>query len=728
MDSQQGPQVRRMIMKKLLESKWLKFAAWVVVIVLINTAASTLFFRIDLTGNKIYSLSDASRNAVSGLEEPLTLKVFLSENLPAPYNNMEQNISDVLEEYGFAANKFFNYSIQMIGTAGEDESEESSAARTAAQSYGINPIQIQKVNNDEVQLVSAFMGMVFIQGDVIETIPVLSESSNMEYQITSTIAGMSSKTGALLAMEDDIQVKLYFSGSLANAGSGLDRYPESIRSVVEDLNRQNYDRLRFTLIDPDSPSPGDLPPGEYSLPSVKLQSGRGGKEQNVYASLVVASGEKYGTLNLLNRGLFGYQMEDAQGVKESLTGVIDKLAGVNPKVGYLADHGTPPLYSNPYAQQTQEPALNNFRSLIGSNYDIQQVNLSEGKIPGDIQSLIIAAPASSFTAWELYLLDQYIMEGNSIIFLLDSMTEITPQGNQMYGQQPVYIPRDLGLGDFLDHYGFKLSESYILDENCFIQTRRQRNGSISEIPVYFAPRIGAEYINQDSPILNNIKGLLLLNASPLVLSEEPASGSPPTALINSSDTAWEMKDEINLYNPMMIRPPSTGDRKSMIAAAIAQGPMESFFKGKSRPVPPVPEADEDTGETPPEPGDDVLFTGDDAVSEGSVIESGEGGKIFLAGSSLFIMDNVLDSGGASPNAAFVLNLVDTLNGREDFAVMRSKGQTYNPLEETSAGIKNFIKGFNMAGLPVLVALFGIFVLIRRIGRKRQIEAMFRKEG
>ena len=398
---------------------------------------------------------------------------------------------------------------------------------------------------------------------------------------------------------------------------------------------------------------------------------------------------------------------------------------MNPKIGYLADHGTPELYSNPYAQQqSQTPTLNNFVSLVGDSYDIQQVNLAEGSIPEDIRTLIVAGPSTSFTEWELFQLDQYVMKGNSLIFLIDSMMEVMPQGNQGYGQQPVYIPRNLGLGDFLGHYGFSLEQSYILDESCFIQTSRQNNNSITEIPIYFAPRIESKYINQDSPILNNIKGLLLLNASPLEIAETPASGTAPVPLVSSSDSSWEMKDEINLYNPMMIMPPAESERKMMTAAAIAAGPMDSFFKGKSRPVPPIPE-ERAEGETEVNP--DVLFQEEEASQDGSIIEHGEAGQIFLAGSSMLIMDNVLDSSGTSPNAAFLLNLVDVLSGKEDFAVMRSKGQLYNPLEETSTGVKSFIKGFNMAGLPLLTALLGVIIFLRRLGRKKQIEAMFSKE-
>lgn len=66
---------------------YVKFVIYMIVAVLINVAGITLFFRIDLTKNKIYSISKASQMVVSTLSEPLTIKVFFSKNLPAPHNN-----------------------------------------------------------------------------------------------------------------------------------------------------------------------------------------------------------------------------------------------------------------------------------------------------------------------------------------------------------------------------------------------------------------------------------------------------------------------------------------------------------------------------------------------------------------------------------------------------------------------------------------------------------------
>ena len=95
-------------------------------------------------------------------------------------------------------------------------------------------------------------------------------------------------------------------------------------------------------------------------------------------------------------------------------------------------------------------------------------------------------------------------------------------------------------------------------------------------------------------------------------------------------------------------------------------------------------------------------------------------------SSEMLKDNILDEQGRTPNAMFIMNVLDFLNDREDVAIMRSKEQRFNPLQDTQGGTKTFVKSFNIAGLPVLVVLFGLLVWFRRHTRKKQIQMMFQK--
>ena len=91
-----------------------------------------------------------------------------------------------------------------------------------------------------------------------------------------------------------------------------------------------------------------------------------------------------------------------------------------------------------------------------------------------------------------------------------------------------------------------------------------------------------------------------------------------------------------------------------------------------------------------------------------------------------LKDNVLDETGNSPNSTYILNVIDFLNNRRDIAVMRSKEQRFNPLEDTSGGTKTFVKSFNIVALPILVNLFGLLIWFRRHSRKKRIQMMFQK--
>ena len=106
------------------------------------------------------------------------------------------------------------------------------------------------------------------------------------------------------------------------------------------------------------------------------------------------------------------------------------------------------------------------------------------------------------------------------------------------------------------------------------------------------------------------------------------------------------------------------------------------------------------------------------------IKKGRPGKVFLVGTSEILRDNLIDKEGKSPNAQFVMNVVDALSGKEAYALMRTKAQRFNPLRDVDPRRKAMIKSFNIVGLPVLVVLSGLLVWLRRVSRKRTIQNMF----
>ena len=382
----------------------------------------------------------------------------------------------------------------------------------------------------------------------------------------------------------------------------------------------------------------------------------------------------------------------------------------------------------------------NFRSLISQNYSLKQINLKAQTIPDNLKSMVIARPTLPFSDYELFQIDQFLMKGKNLVLFLDRFMEMRPgnqQGGNIGGQQPVYVPLDTGLEKLLDHYGIRIKKSYIMDENCFRQNLPAQLGG-GERPIYFAPIIRSRFINKELDFMKSIKGMIAIKVSPLELDTErlTANGLKAEQLIASSEKSWEMSGRITL-NPMFIQPPSSEeDMQSKPLAYILAGEFPSYFTGK-----PVPEKEIDENEsenkdkTAAEQSPQNEATAADTqseidiskiVSEGQFIARGKPGKIFLMGSGDMLKDNVLDASGRGPNATFILNVIDYLNGREDIAVMRGKEQRFNPLDDTKAGTKTFVKTLNIIGLPAFVVLFGIFVWFRRHTRKKNIQMMFQK--
>jgi ABC-type uncharacterized transport system involved in gliding motility auxiliary subunit len=352
--------------------------------------------------------------------------------------------------------------------------------------------------------------------------------------------------------------------------------------------------------------------------------------------------------------------------------------------------------------------------------------------------MLIARPTQPFSDYELFQIDQFLMKGKNLILILDRFQEVRPtnqQGRSLGGQQPVYAPLDTGLEKLLSHYGIRIKNSYVMDENCFRQQLPAQLGG-GERPVYFAPIIRSRFINKELEFMKSIKGMIALKISPLELDPErlTANGLKATRLVASSEKSWEMSGRITL-NPMFIQPPSSKEEmQSRPLAYILAGEFPSYFADKPIPLKEINENESDN--------QDQKAAGQKKQSEISAAQSeidlskivangqylarGKPGKIFLMASADMLKDNVLDAGGRGPNATYILNVIDYLNDREDIAVMRGKEQRFNPLHDTKGGTKTFAKTLNIIGLPSLVVLFGIAVWFRRRARKKNIQMMFHK--
>lgn len=732
----------------------IRFFIYLLLIVLINMAGTTLFFRADLTGNKIYSLSPVSRDVVATLSEPLTINVFFTENLPAPHNNTKRYLLDLLEEYAVNGNRFFNYKFYDVSAREDDVSGKAEENRKMAENYGIYPVEIRMIEKDELKFKKAYMGLVLIHGDLIEQIPAITTTDGLEYQLTTAIRKLNNKISVLAGLQEQVRVDLIMSSSLKAVApymglNELHRLPDAVKEAVGRLNLKNYGRIDFNYRDPENIA---ALRDQYNImilkwPDInerKIPAGEGA------IGLVMAYGGQKIEIPLLNIHqipIFGtrYELIDISALEEIINENIESLIGINTDIGYLASHGTPEIGGAMMMAPNQDmETLQNFGALLSENYTIRRINLKDEPVPPGLGCLIITQPKEEFSDYELYQIDQALMRGTSLAVFSDAFEEIQQPPRQQFSmnQGPSYQPLDTGLERLLAHYGVAIKPAFVMDKNCFKQAMPTRSGG-GERPIYFAPIIKPENINQELDFLNNIKGLVTMNNSPIFIDPDVVKANNLTAhtLLHTSDESWEMRDQINL-NPMFIQPPQ--DEKQFRRVPIAgmiEGNFPSYFVGKEIPRKPAPPADDidaegiddlagESGETVARTdgekdgaaGADAGISGIEAA--GDFIAAGRPARISIVGSSALLRDNLIDREGRTPNAAFVLNLTDDLNNREDIAIMRSKVQQFNPLDDTTAFTKNLIKLINITGLPGLVVLFGMVIWWRRRAKRNYIQAMF----
>ena len=714
----------------MAKQSYLKFILYLGVIVLLNLAGLSTFFRVDLTRNQVFSLSPASKQAVSTLGEPLSIKVFFSQNLPAPHNNTERYLKDLLTEYAAQGGRYFNFNFYNISSEDAGLGGKSDQNREMARDFGISPVQIRIMENDEVKFKNAYMGLVLIHGDLVEKIPALTSTDGLEYRLTTAIQKMNNKVSALLRLDEKIKATLYLSSSLNPIAPiiGLDQFGslgKGVEDAVAQLNKQNFNTIQFEQKDLTDPQELSRISQKYDLltlawpqiPERGLAAGKG------TAALVLSYKDQFKALPLVSAvelPLIGttYQMADPAVLGDELTAIMEKMIGINKDIGFLSDHGTQRLTPDRMAMMQGRPgnAMQTFNHLVSQRYDIKQIPLKSQGIPEGLNCLIIAKPTEKFTDYELYQIDQALMKGTNLAVFADAFQEqMAPGGMGM----PQFTPIDSGLEKLLAHYGITMDPAYVLDKSAYKHPLPPNQGGGEQV-IYFAPMLKEAGINTQPEFMKNIKAMVAMQISPLRLNQERIDAQKLTALpiLSSSKESWLMEGMINL-NPTFITPPTVEEAyASYDLAYLLEGEFTSYFADK-----PVPEKQMGDTQAPANDADTQKGMAG-LTAENRTLTQSKPAKIFVLGATQMLQDNMLDPGGRTTNSTFILNTIDHLNGEDAVAAMRSKQQTFNPLAPTTPVARGIIKGASMAGLPILVCLFGALVWGRRNTRKKQIAKIF----
>ena len=135
--------------------------------------------RLDLTSERLYTLSDGTREILGDLDDLVTMTLFSSKELPAQVKLAERDVRDVLRDF----ERYGRGNVQLF-LKHPDESDE---VQREAQQLGVMPVQFNVIRREELQVKQGWLGIAVQYADDSETVPFVSGARDLEYQLATFI-------------------------------------------------------------------------------------------------------------------------------------------------------------------------------------------------------------------------------------------------------------------------------------------------------------------------------------------------------------------------------------------------------------------------------------------------------------------------------------------------------------------------------------------------------------
>lgn len=152
--------------------------------ILTNIVGSRIPGRIDLTQDRLYTITNATKKTLDDLNDVVNISLFASNELPAQLQPVLRDIKDTLRDYETLGKG-------NIVVSYKDPSDQKIGREAAA--LGIREVQFNVVGQGEFQIKTGFLGLAVSYAGKNETIPFVQTTDDLEYQLTSFIKKLTVK-------------------------------------------------------------------------------------------------------------------------------------------------------------------------------------------------------------------------------------------------------------------------------------------------------------------------------------------------------------------------------------------------------------------------------------------------------------------------------------------------------------------------------------------------------
>jgi len=507
------------------------------------------------------------------------------------------------------------------------------------------------------------------------------------------------------SLQYPLQALIYMEGDFPPNVRALQ---EALRTTLIELDQYAGRNLEYEFVLPTPELEQEFVARRFSPLEVNVKvSSTERKAQRVWPLIRMKYGERETFVDLLkgstvmtaNGPIPSFQKAEADLEYKLISGIrkiSSESAGI---VMFLEGHGEKSI--------NQLPELG--VALESNGYQLARFNMKnphDGRIPQQANVVFIIQPEIPFTEREKYELDQYLLGGGSILWMMDN--EIVDL-DIFEGRSGTTELRSLNLDDLFFQYGFKINYDLILDLSCGgIELTEEKDGrpSIRSEKWVFYPQ---SFDFPKHPISRNVD--LALSRYAASIDTLPVRGNVKRSVFyQSSPQSRKLPGQqfINVGVYTQDLPIPSFNQGPQIMGLLSEGVYESVFRGRDVPFdslsPQATQAAFIESNNPISPGKLVVISDGDFVSP----EEYRGQSNRLDGSTYAMPPD---------NKILVMNAVDYLAGDIALSRIRSKEVIARILDGKKVEANSSLMQVLNIGLPILLLL--IFGVIRYYFRKQK---------
>ncbi len=548
---------------------------------------------------------------------------------------------------------------------------------------------------------------------ILGLINVISSNYFTRFDLTADKRFTLSPTTKLLVkdLEDIVYIRVYLDGDFP---AGFRKLQSATREMLDELRIYSNGNIEFEFINPsENPDSKERNKIYQQLATKGIQptnlreQGQGSESQKIiFPGALVTYRSKEVPLMLLQdqAGASPEQMlnNSIQSLEYAFANTIRKIKSViTQRILFVDGHGE--AKADYVADITRE---------LRSFYVVERKVIDEklGALSG-YRVVIVAAPDSSFSDKDKFIIDQYIMKGGKVIWLVDGAN--TTMDSLQHNDYTIAMGNDVNLGDILFRYGARINYNLVLDLQAapipvvtgYVGTRPQQ----SLLPWYYFPVVIPK---SKHPIVNNLNAIRFEFVSSI--DTVGSADIRKTPLLQSSEYSKKIVTPARVDLELMQHEPDKNqyNSSSLILALLLEGKFTSNFKNRL-----VTRLAKDSIIDFIDQSKETAMI---VIADGSIIQNGikkPAGTIIPLGFDRY-------TGQIFGNKNFILNCVDYLNDDSGLMTVRSKELRLRLLNKTRVVDERLHWQLFNTLMPVfLILILGAFKYIIRRRKYAQINTL-----